>query len=342
VAHAPAFLLAGNALAAAPAEGEGPARFPWYAAAAAVYVAVAALLAVRAWRRRAVLAHALRAAVPLRGLCADWPVVRHPELGPMVAGVARPRVVVPDGLLSEEREEALHFAMRHEVAHLRRRDPWLSAAIEVLVVVAWPIAPAWIAAARVRQLVEQACDEEALAGADASERRRYGHALLDLAEHGALAVGELRFGSSLRARIEALAAAARQWPRAWQAALVAGTVAVLAACSAAGPGPSESRDPGRLPPDVIQGVVRSHFGAYRDCYEAGLLRNPAMKGTVRVSFTIERDGSVSHATGEGSDLPDAEVVRCVVDGMGTATFPPPDDGTVTVIYPIQFSPDPIR
>jgi hypothetical protein len=339
VAHAPAFLLAGDALAAAPAEGDAPARLPWYALAVVVYVAVAAMLALRAWRRRAALADALRAAVPLHGVSSEWPVVRHPDLGPMVAGVARPRVVVPEGLLSEEREEALHFAMRHEIAHLRRRDPWLSAAIEALVVLAWPVAPVWVAAARVRQLVEQACDEDALAGADASERRRYGHALLDLAEHAALAAGELHFGSNLRARIQALAAASRQWPRGWQASAVAAMVAVLAACSSAGPGSADSRDPGRLPPDVIQGVVRSHFGAYRDCYEAGLLRNPSMKGTVRVSFTIERDGSVSHASGEGSDLPDPEVVRCVVDGMGKATFPPPDDGTVTVIYPIQFSPD---
>jgi hypothetical protein len=342
LAHAPAFLLAGDAIAAAPAAGEAGGRLPWPALAAAAYVAGAALLAVRAWRRRAVLADALRGAVPLRGFSAEWPVVRHPELGPMVVGVARPRVVVPEGLLCEEREEALHFAMRHELAHLRRRDPWLSAAIEALVVLAWPVVPVWIAAARVRQLVEQACDEQALAGADVTERRRYGHALLDLAEQGVLGAGELHFGSNLRARVEALAAAARRWPRGLQVALVASIVAVLAACSSAGPGPAESRDPGHIPPDVIQSIVRSQFGAYRDCFEAGLVRDNALKGTARVSFTIERDGSVSHASGEGSTLADPEVVRCVVDGVGKLRFPAPDDGTVTVIYPIQFSPDPIN
>jgi hypothetical protein len=351
LAHAPAFLLAVDGGGAATAGGSS-VSLPWYAVAGAAYLVVAACLAARALRRRAALAGALRSALPLTGWNTTWPVVRHPHLGPMVAGLWRPRIVVPEGMLAEEREEALHCAMRHEVAHLRRRDHWLSAALDALVVLAWPVLPVWIAASRVRQLVELACDEDALAGADASERRRYGHVLLDLAEHAALAAGELHFGTSLRARIEALAAS-RPWSRGWQIGPVAVVVVAMAACSSAGPSPtttpssgaetSESAEqphPARLAPDVIQSVVRDHFGAYRDCYEEGLRRSPTLAGIVRVSFTIDRDGSVVQPSGEGSDLPDAQVVRCVVDGLGELRFPPPNDGTVTVVYPIQFSPDP--
>jgi hypothetical protein len=347
IVHAPAFLLTADASTMAAATGESP-PLPSYAAAAAAYLLVAACLAARSWRRRASLAAALRSAIPLHGLGSEHPVVRHAHLGPMVVGLLRPRIVVPEGILSEQHEEALHFAMRHELAHVRRRDPWLSAAMDAVVVIAWPVVPVWLAAARVRQLVELACDEDALAGADASERRRYGHVLLDLAEQGVLAAGELRFGSSLRARVEAIASP-RFWPRGWQLAPVAVTVVALGACSSAGPGPTtaplsrteaaeDTREAGRLAPEVIQRVVRDHFGAYRACYEAGTRRVPSLRGRVRVSFTIDVDGSVLQPSGEGSDLPDADVARCVVGEFAKLAFPPPSGGQVTVIYPIEFSP----
>jgi hypothetical protein len=114
--------------------------------------------------------------------------------------------------------------------------------MELLAVVAWPVVPLWLAIARVRQLVELACDEAALAGADATERRRYGHTLLDMAEGRSFAVaplgaGELHFGSTLRARIEALASQ-RHWPLAAQALTLSfAPIALLVACSGASPSP---------------------------------------------------------------------------------------------------------
>ena len=90
------------------------------------------------------------------------------------------------------------------------------AGIQVLTVAFWPVLPVWLAAQRVRALVEMACDEAALDAADAGERRRYGHTLLDMAEWRSvmlapLGAGELHFGSTLRARVEALANV-RRWP----------------------------------------------------------------------------------------------------------------------------------
>ena len=95
---------------------------------------------------------------------------------------------------------------------------------------------------------------------------------------------------------------------------------------------------GRLPPEVIQRIVRQNFGRFRMCYETGLAKNPNLAGRVAVRFTIGRDGAVSYASNGGSDLPDSGVVSCVVSAYYGLSFPAPDDGIVNVTYPIQFSP----
>jgi hypothetical protein len=95
---------------------------------------------------------------------------------------------------------------------------------------------------------------------------------------------------------------------------------------------------GRLPPEVIQRIVRQNFGRFRLCYENGLRTNPNLQGRVAVKFVIDRQGSVSTAQDGGSDLPDQGVVSCVVRGFGNLSFPQPEGGIVTVVYPIIFNP----
>lgn len=95
---------------------------------------------------------------------------------------------------------------------------------------------------------------------------------------------------------------------------------------------------GRLPPGVIQKVVREKFVQFRSCYEVGLARDPTLKGHVSVRFAIERDGSTSHVEEGQATLPDVEVRRCLLGAFSTLRFPQPEHGVVTVVYPIQFSP----
>jgi len=95
---------------------------------------------------------------------------------------------------------------------------------------------------------------------------------------------------------------------------------------------------GRLPPEVIQRIVRQNYGRFRMCYEQGLSRNPNLQGRVQVRFVIGRDGSVSNAQQGGSDLPDSGVVGCVVNAYYGLSFPQPEGGIVTVAYPIMFQP----
>jgi hypothetical protein len=95
---------------------------------------------------------------------------------------------------------------------------------------------------------------------------------------------------------------------------------------------------GRLPPEVIQRIVRQNYGRFRACYENGLRSNPSLQGRVSVRFIIGRDGSVSNVGNGGSDLPDPSVVSCVVRSYYGLSFPAPEGGIVTVTYPIMFNP----
>jgi len=95
---------------------------------------------------------------------------------------------------------------------------------------------------------------------------------------------------------------------------------------------------GRLPPEVIQRIVRQNFGRFRLCYENGLRNNPNLQGRVTVKFVIDRSGAVAMTADGGSDIPDGSVVGCVVRGFGNLSFPQPEGGMVTVVYPIMFNP----
>jgi hypothetical protein len=96
---------------------------------------------------------------------------------------------------------------------------------------------------------------------------------------------------------------------------------------------------GRLPAEVIQRIVRLNDGRYRLCYENALRGDPGLSGRVTVKFMIDRHGAVAFAADGGSDIPDQGVRECVVRSFAALSFPEPEDGTVTVVYPIVFNPE---
>ena len=230
--HAGAIFARGRAGCSARSD---PAAGRFCSTAAVVLVLLARWIHVRLQLRRR-----LDACRPLPLREGGVPVMRHEELGPFVAGLLRPRIVLPATLLDSSDEETLACVLRHEAAHVRRRDPLLSALVQVACILAWPVLPVWIAAGRIRTLMEVACDEHAVKSADPAARRRYGEVLL------ALAVGTpqprlipaLRFGSPLRGRLRALASW-RRWPLPVQGAVVAVVAAVAVAC-ASEPSPEEA------------------------------------------------------------------------------------------------------
>ncbi len=95
---------------------------------------------------------------------------------------------------------------------------------------------------------------------------------------------------------------------------------------------------GRIPAEIIQRIVRMHFGRFRQCYENGLRMGPGITGRVVVRFQIDRTGAAVNPSDAGSTLPDSAAVSCVVRAFGDLSFPQPDGGPVTVVYPIDFNP----
>jgi hypothetical protein len=95
---------------------------------------------------------------------------------------------------------------------------------------------------------------------------------------------------------------------------------------------------GHIPAEVIQRIVRQNYGRFRMCYERGLAQNPELQGRVAIRFVIGREGAVSNVGEGGSDLPNPEVRSCVLNAFYGLSFPAPDGGIVTVVYPIQFNP----
>lgn len=95
---------------------------------------------------------------------------------------------------------------------------------------------------------------------------------------------------------------------------------------------------GRLPPEVIQRIVRQNFGRFRACYERALAANPNLTGRIAIRFVIGTDGTAKGATVQSSELGDAEMASCITGAFAGLTFPVPEGGIVTVTYPLVFTP----
>ncbi|HTJ85396.1 MAG TPA: AgmX/PglI C-terminal domain-containing protein, partial [Polyangiaceae bacterium] len=76
----------------------------------------------------------------------------------------------------------------------------------------------------------------------------------------------------------------------------------------------------------------------RACYEAALARNSKLRGKLSARFTITVDGSVTNAELAGASVPDEAFQTCFVEEFGKLRFGAPPNGSVTVTYPIDFSP----
>ena len=100
---------------------------------------------------------------------------------PMLAGLFRPALLLPEGQVSGE---LLHYALLHELTHYRRRDIWLKALMLWVCAVHWFNPLVWLMARAVERDTELACDERAAGRLPAGERAEYGRAILEAAAAG--------------------------------------------------------------------------------------------------------------------------------------------------------------
>lgn len=103
-----------------------------------------------------------------------------PLQGPALAGVWRPRILLPSGMINETSASELRHVILHELAHLQRWDlavNWLAAWVSIL---HWFNPLVRLACSRMRRQQEIACDERVLTALSPQEWHQYGHTLVNL------------------------------------------------------------------------------------------------------------------------------------------------------------------
>jgi len=130
--------------------------------------------------------------------------------GPMVVGLLRPCILIPRALVDTLEPDALRDILQHEIAHIRRGDLWLAAALRVALAVFWWSPFLRLINARLELAREMACDARAAHGSGA--RIDYAGSLLASVEKllalgerpPSLAVGMFEHRSHLEQRIDGL------------------------------------------------------------------------------------------------------------------------------------------
>jgi beta-lactamase regulating signal transducer with metallopeptidase domain len=122
--------------------------------------------------------------------CRDQLGIRHcPELiisphitSPCLAGVVRPRILLPSTLLEDTTESEMRHILLHECIHLQQKDIWYAWLWTITLALHWFNPLLWWAGRRLSQDCEAACDERVLAVLDPDKRISYGQSLLALAQ----------------------------------------------------------------------------------------------------------------------------------------------------------------
>jgi beta-lactamase regulating signal transducer with metallopeptidase domain len=141
------------------------------------------------------------------------PIVREvPTLNaPAVFGLFRKTICLPHGLTETLNEQELRWVIRHELAHIRRRDIPVVIIASIANALHWFNPIVWIITSRLRAAMEIAADRLALQGLSKSDACAYGNLLLRFAQESTSSkrsptLGLLSFasGKHLKKRIELL------------------------------------------------------------------------------------------------------------------------------------------
>lgn len=96
---------------------------------------------------------------------------------PVLVGVFRPRIILP----LELDRQALQYALRHELAHVQRKDNFWKMVSLLAVCLHWFNPLVWLSFYLADQDREMACDARVLKGLAGEERKQYAEALVGLA-----------------------------------------------------------------------------------------------------------------------------------------------------------------
>ena len=148
---------------------------------------------------------------------------------PSLHGFLRPTLLLPHGFLETFTREQLRYVVLHELAHLRRADVLVSWIVTAASALHWFNPLVRLAAARLAEERELACDALALEALRAEERPAYGGTVLELVERGGplvpALVGMTATPQQLKRRIVMIASFRRQ---SRNSILFAGAISLMA------------------------------------------------------------------------------------------------------------------
>lgn len=97
-------------------------------------------------------------------------IMENTDRSPFVMGLVKEFLVLPDGDLSEK---DIHYILRHEMIHLKKKDIWLEFFFTGLCCIYWFHPLVWIMRTLFRQSMEISCDVEVVKDMSYEERREY-------------------------------------------------------------------------------------------------------------------------------------------------------------------------
>jgi beta-lactamase regulating signal transducer with metallopeptidase domain len=160
---------------------------------------------------------------------------------PLLTGIWRPAILLPEAVVAASDPVALRMILRHEVAHATRRDLAWAVAGRLALAACWFSPLLYVLARRLEHAAEEACDLDVLATGYAPQA--YAKLLVDeadrlvsSAQERAAAVGLAPFRSGLGRRIQGILAFAgrpvRRMPRAARLAIGLGSLVAAVAATA--------------------------------------------------------------------------------------------------------------
>lgn len=96
---------------------------------------------------------------------------------PMVTGVFRPRLLLPE---SDPSDDDLRMMLRHEWTHFRRGDVVVKLLIVVAKAIHWMNPAVYLLSREMNLYCETSCDEAVLKGCDKAQRRRYAETVMSV------------------------------------------------------------------------------------------------------------------------------------------------------------------
>jgi beta-lactamase regulating signal transducer with metallopeptidase domain len=243
-------------------------------------------------------------------------------LSPCIVGTLRPRIVLPESVVTESSPDRLRHVLAHELAHLVRGDLWTNWLLFAARILHWFNPVAWWTVREMRAEREAACDELAFAALGEGERSAYAATIVELAAGlapSALAPGLIGLFSSkccVKMRVERLirSPSVRTLRAPFTAGLLIGIA--LAGLTDAMPGATAQ------PPKAAEPARKEDPKANTHTVSGRCVNDDDHLPMVGVSVRLYQT--------EGKGLPPVEIANTLTDRDGRYTFkglvPPRPEG----------------